>query len=151
MSKDKKAIKIVLLGDSGVGKTSIVTRYVSGTLLENVKPTVGAAFVTKDIVVGKNNFELLIWDTAGQEVYRGLAPIYYRNARIAVIVFDVAMSSSFESVHYWIDELKTNVSENVIILVCANKIDLEERRVVDQARIDALIKKYNVLDRKSVV
>ena len=145
LPKDKKSIKIVLLGDSGVGKTSIVTRYVSGTVLENVKPTVGAAFVTKDVIIQKNTVELLIWDTAGQEVYRGLAPIYYRNARIAIIVFDVTNSTSFDSVNYWIGELKSNVSENVVILVCANKIDLNEKRIIDQNQIDILIKKNNVL------
>ncbi|OHT17066.1 small GTP-binding protein [Tritrichomonas foetus] len=125
------AIKLVLLGDSGVGKTSIVTQYVSGNVPENINPTIGAAFVTKDVTIDNQQLELLIWDTAGQEVYRGLAPMYYRSALIAIIVFDVTKSESFDSVNYWIRELKTNVEENIIILVCGNKIDLEDKRVIE--------------------
>jgi Rab family protein len=125
------AIKLVLLGDSGVGKTSIVSQYVSGSAPENVNPTIGAAFVTKEVVMEGQNLELLIWDTAGQEVYRGLAPMYYRSALIAIIVFDVTNQESYNSVSYWIKELQTNVEENIIIVVCGNKIDLEEKRVVN--------------------
>jgi Rab family protein len=124
------AIKLVLLGDSGVGKTSIVTQYVSGTVPENVNPTIGAAFVTKEVTIDGNNLELLIWDTAGQEVYRGLAPMYYRSALIAIIVYDVTSQESYNSVSYWIRELQTNVEDNIVILVCGNKIDLEDKRAV---------------------
>lgn len=128
---DANAVKLVLLGDSGVGKTSIVTQYVSGTAPDNVNPTIGAAFVTKDVNIDGQQLELLIWDTAGQEVYRGLAPMYYRSALIAIIVFDVTKAESFDSVSYWIKELKTNVEESIVILVCGNKIDLEEKRVIE--------------------
>lgn len=124
------AVKLVLLGDSGVGKTSIVTQYVSGSAPENIGPTIGAAFVTKDVQIDGQRMELLIWDTAGQEVYRGLAPMYYRSALIAVIVYDVTKSESYDSVDYWIRELKTNVEEKIIIMVCGNKIDLEDKRAV---------------------
>ena len=132
------SVKLVLLGDSGVGKTSIVTHYVSGNAANNVKPTIGAAFVTKEINVDGNQLELLIWDTAGQEVYRGLAPMYYRSALIAIIVFDVTRSQSYESVSYWIKELKTNVDTNIIILVCGNKTDLEDQRTVDTSSAQAM-------------
>jgi Rab family protein len=132
------AIKLVLLGDSGVGKTSIVTQYVSGTVPENVNPTIGAAFVTKEVSIEGQNLELLIWDTAGQEVYRGLAPMYYRSALIAIIVYDVTNQESYNSVSYWIRELQTNVEENIVILVCGNKIDLEDKRVVQFQTASAL-------------
>jgi Rab family protein len=132
------AIKLVLLGDSGVGKTSIVTQYVSGTVPENVNPTIGAAFVTKEVSIEGQNLELLIWDTAGQEVYRGLAPMYYRSALIAIIVYDVTNQESYSSVSYWIRELQTNVEENIVILVCGNKIDLEDKRVVQFQTASAL-------------
>ncbi|KAH0788777.1 small GTP-binding protein [Histomonas meleagridis] len=131
MSIEGNAVKLVLLGDSGVGKTSIVTQYVSGSAPENVNPTIGAAFVTKDVNIDGQQLELLIWDTAGQEVYRGLAPMYYRSALIAIIVFDVTKAESFDSVSYWIRELKTNVEENIVILVCGNKTDLEDKRVIE--------------------
>ena len=135
MSDSGNSIKLVLLGDSGVGKTSIVTQYVTGSAPDNVNPTIGAAFVTKDVNIDGQQLELLIWDTAGQEVYRGLAPMYYRSALIAIICFDVTKKESFDSVSYWINELKTNVEESIVILVCGNKIDLEDQREItfDQA------------------
>ena len=133
MSDSLTSIKLVLLGDSGVGKTSIVSQYVSGKCSDSVKPTIGAAFVTKELTIGGQQIELLIWDTAGQEVYRGLAPMYYRSALIAIIVYDITRSQSFDSVAYWIKELKTNVDGNIVILVCGNKTDLDEQRVIESA------------------
>ena len=124
-------VKVVLLGDSGVGKTSIVARYTTGIVQPSVKPTVGAAFVTKELTVDGQEFELLIWDTAGQEVYRGLAPMYYRSAGIAIIVYDVIRPQTYQSVSYWIKELKANVDKNTVLVVCANKIDREEQHVPD--------------------
>ena len=126
------SVKLVLLGDSGVGKTSIATQYISGKAPQSVKPTIGAAFVTKSIVVDGQPIELLIWDTAGQEVYRGLAPMYYRSALIAIVVYDITRQQSYESVSYWINELKANADSRTIIVVCANKTDLEDQRAVDE-------------------
>ena len=141
MSEPLTSVKLVLIGDSGVGKTSIVTQYVSGTAPGSVKPPIGAAFVTKEIVVDDQQLELLIWDTAGQEVYRGLAPMYYRSALIAIVVYDCTRQQSFDTVSYWIKELKNNVDGNIIILVCGNKVDLEDQKVIDssvaQASADA--------------
>ena len=145
MADGGNAIKLVLLGDSGVGKTSIVTQYVSGSAPENVNPTIGAAFVTKDVLIDGQQLELLIWDTAGQEVYRGLAPMYYRSALIAFIVYDVTKAESFDSVSYWIKELKTNVEESIIILVCGNKIDLEEKRAIEFQSAQAMASENGAL------
>lgn len=127
----QESAKVVLLGDSGVGKTSLVSMFVDGKMPETAKPTVGAAFITKLITVDNYSIELRIWDTAGQEVYRGLAPMYYRSANIAIIVYDVGSNSSFESVKYWVNELKKNLKGNASLLICGNKIDLDEERVVD--------------------
>lgn len=132
MTASATSVKLVLLGDSGVGKTSIATQYISGKAPQSVKPTIGAAFVTKSIVVDGQPIELLIWDTAGQEVYRGLAPMYYRSALIAIVVYDITRQQSYESVSYWINELKANADSRTIIVVCANKSDLEEQRTVDE-------------------
>jgi Rab family protein len=130
-------LKLVFLGDSGVGKTSIVTKSVSNNLPERINPTIGAAFVTKIVTFEDQKFELLIWDTAGQEVYRGLAPMYYRSAAIAIVVFDVTVADSYGSVDYWIRELKANVDESIAICVCGNKIDLDENRVIDSVAASA--------------
>jgi Rab family protein len=134
---DPTSVKLVLLGDSGVGKTSIVSQYIMGTVPDSVNPTIGAAFVTKNVTFDGKPYELLIWDTAGQEVYRGLAPMYYRSAVIAIIVFDVTSKPSYGSVSYWIKELRTNVEEGITILVCGNKIDLEDKRNVEGIQASA--------------
>jgi Rab family protein len=131
------SVKLVLLGDSGVGKTSIVSQYIIGTVPDSVNPTIGAAFVTKNVTVDGKAYELLIWNTAGQEVYRGLAPMDYRSAAIAIIVFDVTSKTSSGSVDYWIRELRTNVEEGITILVCGNKIDLEDKRNVEGIQASA--------------
>jgi Rab family protein len=128
---DLKSIKVVLLGDSGVGKTTIVTQYVSGAAPESVNPTIGAAFLTKELTIDGQNLELLIWDTAGQEVYRGLAPMYYRSAVIGIIVFDVTNADSHSAVSYWVQQLQENIEGGIVILVCGNKVDLEDKRVIE--------------------
>ena len=125
-----EVVKVVLLGDSGVGKTSIINRFMTGKYSESLKPTIGAAFVTKNVVVEGHNLELRIWDTAGQEVYRGLAPMYYRSANIAIIVYDVTNQPSYESVDYWVGELKKNLKNSSVIMICGNKADLYDDRVI---------------------
>jgi len=124
------SLKIVFLGDSMVGKTCLIGNFVSGNAPDNVIPTIGAAFVSKEIEIMGKQVEVLIWDTAGQELYRGLAPIYYRDADIAIICFDVTSSQSYDSIQYWISELNKNCEKNIIIVICGNKIDLEEKRVI---------------------
>ncbi|OHT06277.1 small GTP-binding protein [Tritrichomonas foetus] len=132
------SVKAVLLGDSGVGKTCIVSQYVIGSAPINVKPTIGAAFLTKRVNYEGNDLELLVWDTAGQEVYRGLAPMYYRNAVIAIIVYDITIPESFNSVQYWLEELEANSDQNLVITICGNKLDLEEQRKVESSAGEAL-------------
>lgn len=126
-------LKLVLLGESSVGKTSIVTRYITGNY-QKTNATIGAAFFSRTIgvssedgVVRKVNVE--IWDTAGQERYRSLTPVYYRNTDAALVVFDVTKPESIEKVHSWIEELTEYCSsdrpENGInVIVVGNKIDL---------------------------
>lgn len=122
--------KIVMLGNSTVGKTSIVTRFMTGATPGILRPTVNAQYSSKELMIEGLPLELRIWDTAGQEEYRGLAPMYYRCAQVAIIVFDVTLESSFSSVGYWIHELKENVLGSISIIVCGNKIDLEDERVI---------------------
>ena len=105
--------KVVLLGESGVGKTSIISRYISNTYRNQQLPTTGANFVTKTIILEDENksikFEL--WDTAGQERYRSLAKVFYKNAAVCVLVYDITRKSSFKELKlFWIKELKENAS-----------------------------------------
>lgn len=114
-SKDNK---IVLLGDSSVGKSSIITRLISETFFEHIESTIGASYHRFVL----NNITLDIWDTAGQEKYRSITPLYYRDAKVALIIFDVTNEKSYKSVSYWMKELK--YSGNYKIYIVGNKVDL---------------------------
>ena len=122
-------IKIIFVGNANVGKTSIATRYVNGTFSENIEPTVGAAYLSKEVEISGNHVTFNIWDTAGQEAYRYLVPMYYRNAQIAVVVFDLTNMSSFQAVGDWINDVRKNVVDDIVILICGNKCDMPEKNV----------------------
>ena len=119
-------LKLVFLGDTSVGKSSIAQRFVNNEFNEFSEPTIGAAFLTKEIEARGRNIRLDIWDTAGQERYRALAPMYYRGADIAVIVYDVSSLDSFEGAKTWIDELREKGPPNISIALVANKYDLSK-------------------------
>ncbi|XP_045194567.1 ras-related protein Rab-22A-like [Mercenaria mercenaria] len=125
-----REVKLCLLGDSGVGKSSIVLRFVRDQYKENLESTIGASFMTKRITVDGNTFIFQIWDTAGQEKYRALAPMYYRGASAAIVVYDVTRESSFPAVKDWISELNKNASGNLVVAIAGNKCDLEDLREV---------------------
>ena len=125
-------IKCVFLGDSGVGKTCILNYFVNGTFSKDSTPTIGAAYVSKTIIYDKKQCDLMVWDTAGQEMYRGLAPMYYRNAKAAFLVYDITSKKSFEAVSYWANELSKNSvrEDEVAVIVVGNKVDREDDREV---------------------
>ncbi|KAL3859847.1 hypothetical protein ACJMK2_010037 [Sinanodonta woodiana] len=126
-----REVKLCLLGDSGVGKSSIVMRFVKDTFKEQLESTIGASFMAKRLVVNDNTFLFQIWDTAGQEKYRALAPMYYRGAEAAIVVYDVTREPSFDSVKDWVKELKRNGVSDMVIAIAGNKCDLEDLREVN--------------------
>ena len=119
--------KLVLLGDSNVGKTSLVLRFVKNQFNADPVSTVGAAFlqspVTDDSLDEKIQFG--IWDTAGSERYKALAPMYYRGAEVAIVVYDITSFKSFEGAKNWVRDLKLYGQPNVVIALAANKCDLD--------------------------
>eukprot|EP00033_Pygsuia_biforma_P003191 GCRY01003501.1.p1 GENE.GCRY01003501.1~~GCRY01003501.1.p1 ORF type:complete len:198 (-),score=31.46 GCRY01003501.1:333-926(-) len=131
MSGDTREIKLVLLGESSVGKTSLVVRFVNNHFKNVAESTIGASFMSKTIVVDDNAIKFQIWDTAGQERYRGLAPMYYRGAAAAIIVYDITSKHSFSVLKDWITELQTMGPPEIVIAIAANKSDLEDEREVD--------------------
>ena len=125
--------KLVLLGDSAVGKSSLVLRFVRGQFFEYQESTIGAAFLTQTVALNDTTVKFEIWDTAGQERYHSLAPMYYRGAAAAILVYDMTKKSSFEKLQKWVDELKERGPDGIVLCVAANKCDLEEGREVEVA------------------
>ncbi|KAK6228255.1 hypothetical protein QUC31_006362, partial [Theobroma cacao] len=124
-------VKLVLLGDSGVGKSCIVLRFVRGQFDPTSKVTVGASFLSQTIALqDSTTVKFEIWDTAGQERYAALAPLYYRGAGVAVIVYDITSPESFTKAQYWVKELQKHGSPDIVMALVGNKADLHENREV---------------------
>ncbi|KAL5195465.1 Ras-related protein RABF1 [Glycine soja] len=122
---------LVLLGDSGVGKSCIVLRFVRGQFDPTSKVTVGASFLSQTIALqDSTTVKFEIWDTAGQERYAALAPLYYRGAAVAVIVYDITSPESFSKAQYWVKELQKHGSPDIVMALVGNKADLLEKREV---------------------
>ncbi|XP_029052386.1 ras-related protein RabJ-like isoform X1 [Osmia bicornis bicornis] len=123
--------KVVALGSHGVGKTSMIIRYVGKAFNEHVNPTIGASFFTCKLNVDNAKIMLQVWDTAGQERFRSMAPMYYRNANAAMLVFDLTQYNTFAAMKGWVTELRRNVEEAIVLVVIGNKSDLIKERQVD--------------------
>ena len=124
-------VKLVILGATDVGKTSLTMRYCHGSFNHPTSATIGASYLQKRIVLdnpqggGQTRMTLQIWDTAGQERFRSMAPMYYRNAKAAILVFDIAKGSeSFEKAKEWLDDLKPHVGPDVVLSIVGNKCDV---------------------------
>lgn len=124
-------VKLVLLGDSGVGKSCIVLRFVRGQFDPTSKVTIGASFLSQTIALqDSTTVKFEIWDTAGQERYAALAPLYYRGAAVAVVVYDITSPESFAKAQYWVKELQKHGSPDIVMALVGNKADLDEKREV---------------------
>jgi small GTP-binding protein len=119
--------KVILVGDTSVGKTSLLSQFKSNTFNESTESTVGAHYVAKQVETSHGRVDLVMWDTAGQERYRSLIPMYSRDASAAVLVLDVANRMSYDSLEPWYRLLKEKCPYSTRIYVVANKIDLEPR------------------------
>ena len=144
--KDNISCKVVLVGDTGVGKTSIIERYINDKYEENQKTTLVSSYTFKKIDIKKYNksVSLDIWDTAGQEVYRSLSKNFYLNASIGILVYDISRKASFESIRdYWYEQLKTFGEEKMIFDVVGNKTDLFQREEVPENEARNFAKSIN--------
>ena len=130
--KTEKLIKLVLLGDSGVGKTSIVHRFAEGRFNEDNVSTIGVSYFEKTTDFGDINAKFQVWDTAGQETYRSLASLYYRGAHATIIVYDITRMDSLKGARFWIREMRKH-EPNVCMALCGNKCDLEDARQISRA------------------
>ena len=117
--------KLVLLGQAGVGKSNLVLRFVKGEFHENNESTIGAAFLTQTVTLSdQSTVKFEIWDTAGQERFASLAPMYYRNAQAALVVYDLTKPTSLIKAKHWVAELQRQASPGIVIALVGNKLDL---------------------------
>ena len=120
-------IKVVLLGETGVGKTSIISQFTTHTFDPHRETSLSAQFISKTVDLKDigQSIKFDIWDTVGQEKYRSLAKIFYKDAKVIIFVYDITRSETFEGlINYWYDETKNNTDGEPILAVVANKIDL---------------------------
>lgn len=139
-----RSCKVVFLGDTSVGKSCLAVRFVRNDFFEFQEPTIGAAFLGKNITLNDTRYKFEIWDTAGQERYRSLAPMYYRGAKAAVVVYDITNEDTFKGAKSWVKELKTKTT-NCIVLLVGNKVDLIENRKVDIDMVDDFAKNHGLI------
>lgn len=146
MSERFAQFKLVLLGESAVGKSSLVGRFAKDSFDEFRESTIGAAFLTQSVRIEPNTtVKFEIWDTAGQERYKSLAPMYYRNANCAVVVFDITQPESLDRAWAWVRELQHQASGNIIIALAGNKLDLVAARRVDTSAARASAEQAGLL------
>ncbi len=133
----RKLLKVIVLGDSGVGKTSLMSRFVNNSFSKSYKATVGADFATREVKVGQTRCTLQIWDTAGQERFQSLGLKFYRGADACILVYDITNPRSFDKLTYWCDEFKmqacTDDPETFPFVIVGNKTDRAADRAVSKA------------------
>lgn len=132
-------LKVILLGDSGVGKTSLMHQYAKGHFSNQYKATIGADFLRKEVVIDNRSVTMQIWDTAGQERFQSLGVAFYRGADCCVLVYDITDKNSFASIESWRDEFLNQAApsnpDNFPFVVLGNKVDLTESREVKAEQV----------------
>jgi len=142
-----ESFKVVLVGEMGVGKTSIITQFIDQTFLEDQQTTAGGTFSTKSVVCdGVKILKFEIWDTAGQEKYRSLTKMFFKDANAAVMVYDITRKDSFEELkNYWTSQIKESSPENIILAIAANKSDLIQQEAVEEENARNFSKEINAI------
>ena len=123
----------------------MVLRFVKGQFLDYQESTIGAAFLTQTVCLQDTTVKFEIWDTAGQERYHSLAPMYYRGAQAAIVVYDITSADSFDRAKSWIKELQRQGNPNIVIALAGNRVDLEERRKVTAEETQAYADENGIL------
>ncbi len=136
--------KVLLVGNTSVGKSSLFLRFVDKIWNDAFVPTIGVDFKIKTLNINNKNIKLQIWDTAGQERFRTIISSYYRGAHGILLIFDVTETESFESLKNWLIEIEKNTNKNVIKLLIGNKCDLDEKRVISFDKGKDFAEQYNM-------
>ena len=132
--------KVVLLGATMVGKTTLVTRFTSGEFDPSIKSTIGACYASKLVELPEGPIKLQIWDTAGQEKFKTLVPMYFRGAKVAILVYSVIDSDSKNEVEFWANSVKQATTGNTQLIFVGNKIDMDSERTVQKSQGEELAK-----------
>jgi len=143
--KALRKYKLVFIGDQAVGKTSIISRFMYDTFDNHYASTIGIDFVSKSVPVDDGTVRLQLWDTAGQERFRSLIPSYIRDSHVAVIVFDITSRESFESTSKWIQDVRAQRGNDVVLVLVGNKTDLADKREVTAAEIEERANKEEIM------
>ena len=130
--EDIQHFKIIFLGDQYVGKSSILNRFYQDKFEQDYQATIGLDFHSKNVDINGNSVRLLLYDTAGQEKFKSLIPMYIRDANIIIVVYDISNKDSFTHTEHWVNETKDLKREDAIFVLVGNKIDLEDQRAVSQ-------------------
>ena len=138
--------KVLMLGDSFVGKTNMLKRFLNDEFDMNTKETVGVEFGSKNFILGekKDIIKAQIWDTAGQERYRSVTKAYYKGAKGALLVYDITRKSTFENIDNWLIDLRTNADKDILILLIGNKSDLSDKREISEEEARTKAEQYNI-------
>jgi len=147
MSKDDEydyLFKVVLIGDSGVGKSNLLSRFTRNEFNLESKSTIGVEFATRSIQCDSKTIKAQIWDTAGQERYRAITSAYYRGAVGALLVYDISKSDSYNNVERWLNELRDHADSNIVIMLVGNKSDLRHLRAVQTEQAAAFAEKHGL-------
>lgn len=136
--------KVVLIGDSGVGKSNLLSRFTRNEFNLESKSTIGVEFATRSILVEGRRIKAQIWDTAGQERYRAITSAYYRGAVGALVVYDIAKHLTYENTERWLKELRDHADDNTVIMLVGNKSDLRHLRAVPTDEAKAFCEKNNL-------
>ena len=138
-------LKYIIIGDSGVGKSNILLKYINNTFSEEFKATVGVEFGAKNLQVNGRVYRIQIWDTAGQENFRSIARAYYKNSVCACIVYDITNRNSFNSIQSWIDDCAKQTPKSILYILIGNKNDLKDSREVQYEEGAEFAKKRNMI------
>ena len=137
--------KLIFLGDQSVGKSCIMNRFMNDTFTEDYQATIGLDFQSKNIQIDNQDIHLLLYDTAGQEKFRSLIPMYTRDANIILLVYDIACKESFEHLPEWLNDLSNVKLDDVIFALVGNKNDLEDKRLVSTEEGEKFAQEHNYI------
>ena len=143
-AREDYKLKVVIVGDSGVGKSNLIKRFTTNEFLANSKATVGVEFLSKSYKINDKIFKIEMWDTAGQERYKSITSAYYKGAKGALVVYDTTSAQSFENVDKWYNEIKEKTGKDIKLILIGNKIDLAEQKVVNTDEALAKAKTWGI-------